>query len=185
MLLLRRFRLPSGRPWPSQSSMRKVGVLNKRGYAVACAVADLSRTRASVSTNVMVRDLDIALGHSDSRRLEVIVESLSLFGGVQLALDATWCLRIMETERSVEESRHLQWSGSEARWQAKFRAVSRTAQGTVCAENPPGKRPCCALQRVEQFVVLFGSESVRNFAAGTTRSPRSRRTFPFCARGAW
>ena len=37
----------------------------------------------------MVRDLDIAQGNSDSRRLEVIAEGLSLFGGVQLALDAT------------------------------------------------------------------------------------------------
>ena len=42
-----------------------------------------------VSTNVTVRDLDTAQGNSDSRRLEVIAEGLSLFGGVKLALDAT------------------------------------------------------------------------------------------------
>ena len=43
-------------------------------------------------------------------------------------------------------------------------------KATVGAENPPGERPASrALQTVEQSVVLFGSESVRNFAAGTTR----------------
>ena len=48
---------------------------------------------------VMVRDLDIAQGNSDLRRLEVIAEGLSLFGEVQLALDATLVSRTMEMER--------------------------------------------------------------------------------------
>ena len=38
----------------------------------------------------MLRDLDIAPSHiSDARRLEVIAEGLTLFGGSQLAIDAT------------------------------------------------------------------------------------------------
>ena len=52
---------------------------------------------------------------------------------------------------------------------AKFRAVFGTTQGEVGTENPPGERPSLALQTVEQSVVLFGSESVRDFAAVTTR----------------
>ena len=44
---------------------------------------------ARVSTNVMVRDLDIAHSHTDARRFEVVAEGVSVFGGVQLALDAT------------------------------------------------------------------------------------------------
>ena len=45
---------------------------------------------ARVSTNVMLRDLDIFSPHSsDGRRLEVVAEGLCLFGGCQLALDAT------------------------------------------------------------------------------------------------
>ena len=43
-----------------------------------------------MSTNIMLRDLDITPSHrSDARRLEVIAEGLTLFGGSQLATDAT------------------------------------------------------------------------------------------------
>ena len=52
---------------------------------------------------------------------------------------------------------------------ANFRAVFGTTQGEVGTENPPGERPGRVLQTVEQSVVLFGSESVRNYAAGTSR----------------
>ena len=55
------------------------------------AVARICREGgARVSTNVMVRDLDL-LGTSvtDGRRLEVVADGLPLFGGAQLALDAT------------------------------------------------------------------------------------------------
>ena len=54
------------------------------------AVAQICREAgARVSTNVIVRNLDIVQDNNDSRKLEVIAEGLSLFGGVQLALDAT------------------------------------------------------------------------------------------------
>ena len=103
VLLLRRLRLPlplssrfcsCGRSLDvfghHRAACGKVGVLSRRGYAVESAVAQICREGgARVSTNVMVRDLDIAQGNSDSHRLEVIAEGLSLFGGVQLALDAT------------------------------------------------------------------------------------------------
>ena len=43
-----------------------------------------------VTTNVMVRDMDLARPDvHDTRRLEVVVDGLSLFGGVQLAADTT------------------------------------------------------------------------------------------------
>ena len=43
-----------------------------------------------VTTNVMVRDLDLAAPNMfDARRLEVVVDGLPLFGGVQLAVDTT------------------------------------------------------------------------------------------------
>ena len=57
------------------------------------AVAQICREGgARVSTNIFVRDLDLDLAHfpaRDGRRLEVVAEGLSLFGGSQLALDAT------------------------------------------------------------------------------------------------
>ena len=43
-----------------------------------------------VTTNVMVRDMDFVRPDvHDTRRLEVVVDGLSLFGGVQLAVDTT------------------------------------------------------------------------------------------------
>ena len=43
-----------------------------------------------VTTNVMVRDMDLVRPDvHDTRRLEVVVDGLSLFGGVQLAVDTT------------------------------------------------------------------------------------------------
>ena len=55
------------------------------------AVARICREGgARVSTNVMVRDLDLSQAPGvDGRRLEVVGEGLSLFGGAQLAIDAT------------------------------------------------------------------------------------------------
>ena len=42
-----------------------------------------------VSTNVMVRDLDVAEPRVDGRRLEIVVDGLPLFSGAQLAVDNT------------------------------------------------------------------------------------------------
>ena len=55
------------------------------------AVAQICREGgARMSTNVFLRDLDISpVGSTDSRRLEVVAEGLSLYGGCQLAIDAT------------------------------------------------------------------------------------------------
>ena len=54
------------------------------------AVARCREGGARVSLNVMVRDLDLSHAPGvDGRRLEVVAEGLSLFGGAQLAIDAT------------------------------------------------------------------------------------------------
>ena len=70
-----------------------VGVLSRRGFAVESAIAQICREGgARVSTNIFLRDLDLDLVHfstCDGRRLEVVAEGLSLFGGSQLAFDAT------------------------------------------------------------------------------------------------
>ena len=67
------------------------GVLGRRGFAVESAIARICREGgAHVSTNVFVRDLDLgAFNHLDGRRLEVVADGLSLFGGAQLAIDTT------------------------------------------------------------------------------------------------
>ena len=43
-----------------------------------------------MTTNVLVRDFDLAAPHvDDARRLEVVVDMLPLFGGAQLVVDTT------------------------------------------------------------------------------------------------
>ena len=67
------------------------GVLGGRGAALESAAARVCREAgARVSTNVFVRDLDIAMFNmTDSRRLEVVADGLPFFGGAQLAIDTT------------------------------------------------------------------------------------------------
>ena len=105
LLLLRRLRLPlppsehacrCGRHLDSfghhRAACSRAGLLARRGFAVEVAAAKVCREAgARVTTNVMVRDLDLAVPQQalDGRRLEVVVEGLPLFGGVQLALDTT------------------------------------------------------------------------------------------------
>ena len=105
LLLLRRLRLPlppcvpvcrCGRPLDSfghhRAACPRAGLLARRGFAVEMAAAKVCREAgARVTTNVLVRDLDLGVPHPalDGRRLEVVAEGLPLFGGVQLALDTT------------------------------------------------------------------------------------------------
>ena len=99
VLLLRRLRLPlpftvctcrCGRPLDAFGHHRAAcstgGLLGRRGFAAESAIAQIFREGgARVSTNVMVRDLDITPPHgSDLRRLEVIAEGLTLFGEVPI-----------------------------------------------------------------------------------------------------
>ena len=67
------------------------GVLGRRGFPLESAAAQVCREAgARVSTNVYVRDLDLAdLDVVDGRRLEVVADGLSLWHGAQLAIDTT------------------------------------------------------------------------------------------------
>ena len=74
-----------------QAACARAGVLGKRGYTLETVTARICREAGgTVATNVMVRDLDLAVfAGADGRRLEVVVDGLPLFGGSQLAVDAT------------------------------------------------------------------------------------------------
>ena len=103
VLLLRRLRLPL--PLSSRTcrcgrvldvfghhrvSCAMAGVLGRRGFAVESISARICREAGGrVSKNVLVRDLDLPVPVNDARRLEVVVDGLPLFGGVQLAVDST------------------------------------------------------------------------------------------------
>ena len=70
---------------------RLQGCWGLRGFAVESAIARICREGgARVSMNVFVRDLVLGpFNHLDGRRLEVVADGLSLFGGAQLANDTT------------------------------------------------------------------------------------------------
>ena len=100
-LLLRRLRLPlsltqrdcrCGRPLDScghhRAACARSGVLGRRGFAVESAAARVCREGgAPVTTNILVRDMDVARPNPfDMRRLEVVADGLPLFGGAAVGL---------------------------------------------------------------------------------------------------
>ena len=95
LLLLRRLRLPlppcvpvcrCGRPLDSfghhRAACPRAGLFARRGFAVEMAAAKVCQEAgARVTTNVVVRDLDLGVPQPalDGRRLEVVAEGLPLF----------------------------------------------------------------------------------------------------------
>ena len=69
----------------------RAGVLGRRGFALESAAARICREAGGrVTTNVFVRDLDVAVPNAlDGRRLEVVADGLPLFASAQLAVDTT------------------------------------------------------------------------------------------------
>ena len=68
----------------------RVGILGSRGFALESAAARVCwEGGGRVATNLFLRDLDVPVPVTDSRRLEVVCNGLPLFRGAQLALDTT------------------------------------------------------------------------------------------------
>ena len=74
-----------------RAACSRAGVLGRRGFALESAAARICREAGGrVTTNVFVRDLDVAVPNAlDGRRLEVVADGLPLFAGAQLAVDTT------------------------------------------------------------------------------------------------
>ena len=74
-----------------RAACAEAGVLGARGFALERAAAQVCREGGGrVSTNVTGRNLDIEGGNpTDARRLEIVVDGLTLFDGAQLAIDTT------------------------------------------------------------------------------------------------
>ena len=122
-----------------------VGVLGRRGYPLESAAARVCREAgARVSTNVLVRDLDILpLDRQDGRKLEVVADGLPLFHGAQLAIDTT----IVSPLRADGTSR----PGSHARdgvaLHAARRAKTRTYPELTGDVGPGTTRGACDRSR--------------------------------------
>ena len=102
-LLLRRLRLPlplsartcrCRRPLDPlcdhRAACSRSGALRSRGCPLERAAARVCREAgARVTTNTLVRDLNVAVSRFDDRRIEVIANGLPLWNGAQLAVDTT------------------------------------------------------------------------------------------------
>ena len=67
-----------------------VGILAKRGAPLEVAAARVcSEAGARVSKNVFVRDMNVTVSPTDTRKIEVVANGLPLYGGAQLAVDTT------------------------------------------------------------------------------------------------
>ena len=86
------------------------------GLLWSAAQRKCAEKRGRVSTNVMMRDLDIPGPHAamDGRRLEVIADGLPLFDGAQLALDTTMVSPLDSEAGDCHQRRHSAPRGEEA-----------------------------------------------------------------------
>ena len=82
---------PSNRlVWPPPRVMCSVWGSGTEGTLESAAARMCREAGGPVATSVLVRDMDLAAPDlTDSRRLEVVVDGLPLFGGCQLAVDTT------------------------------------------------------------------------------------------------
>ena len=110
VILLRRFRLlplslhmcRCGRPINSfghhRAACARARVLGRRGFALESVAARICREAGGRVTSNVMRDLDLpAPDTSDSRRSEVVVDGLPLFGGCQLEWTPRWCVHCTVT----------------------------------------------------------------------------------------
>ena len=73
-----------------RSACAKVGILAARGApAEVCAARICREAGARVRENQLLRDLNVEVPAGDTRKIEVIANGLSLWGGRQLAVDTT------------------------------------------------------------------------------------------------
>ena len=96
-------------PWGDHlSACMRSGRPKLRSLRPEATVAQICREAGGrVKTNVMLRDMNIAVPAADERRLEVLVSGLPVFGGSQLAVDVT--LRSCLTRDGVARA-NAHWS---------------------------------------------------------------------------
>ena len=170
----------------------RAGVLSRRGFSVESSIELCREAGARVSTNV-VRNLDIAHSGTDAR-LKVVAERLAIFGGVQLAVNATlvsahYCdgtpVRkaykmdgiALQLARRCKEARYPCSSNGRARLvviagkcedagPSKPRAFCKAWHTARGAPNPPGWRASGLVSDVEQSVGLLSGQGSRHFLVG-------------------
>ena len=109
------------------------GVLRARGAPLERAAARVCREAgASVATNVLVRDLNVAPSRQDDRRIEVIANGLPLWGGVQVAVDTTLVSPLTATGEPRREARRTAGAALRHARRAKERTYPELCNSGRC-----------------------------------------------------
>ena len=109
------------------------GVLRARGAPLERAAARVCREAgATVATNVLVRDLNVAPCRQDDRRIEVIANGLPLWGGVQVAVDTTLASPLTAAGEPRRESRRTAGAALRHARRAKERTYPELCNSGRC-----------------------------------------------------
>ena len=109
------------------------GVLRARGAPLERAAARVCREAgATVATNVLVRDLNVAPCRQDDRRIEVIANGLPLWGGVQVAVDTTLVSPLTAAGEPRRESRRTAGAALRHARRAKERTYPELCNSGRC-----------------------------------------------------
>ena len=115
-----------------RASCPRSGLLRPRAIPLERAAARMCREAgATVSTNVLLRDLNLVVHNQDDRRIEVIANGLPLWGGAQLAVDTT----LVSALDSAGQPRRQQRSTTGAALRIARRAKERTYPELLRAER--------------------------------------------------
>ncbi len=122
------------------------GVLRRRGTPLEKAMARVCREAgARVAENVFLRDLNVGgISAWDGRQLEVVANGLPLWGGVQLAVDATLVCPVRRNgapQPNADRSDGAQLEAARARKERKYRELlaSRRSRLVVLALEVGGR----------------------------------------------
>ena len=132
----------------------------------------------------MIRDLDIAGSNTDARRLEVVAEGLSIFGGVATFKEAQGG----QVPRVEQITRKAVWWSFLGKLVddglARLRlSCNLSLQSSGCTSHPSGERRGGVVQEVVQFVGVFGGQSGCSLAVGEAGQPWCGWPVAFCSGG--
>ena len=216
VLLLRRLRLPL--PFsPAMCRCRqpldpfgdhraacpRSGALRPRALGMERAAARMCREAgATVSTNVLVRDLNTHTAQHDERRIEVIANGLPLWNGSQLAVDTTLVSPLtaaghprrhqrqtagaaLRLARQAKSRTYPELTGSGrarlvvlgmetgGRWSAEAVTFVRLLAKHKASSNPPSLRHAAALAWTSRWTALLATAAMRSFACSLLMLPAS------------
>ena len=160
---------------------------------------------ATVSTNVLVRDLNIHTTQHDDRRIEVIANGLPLWNGCQIAVDTT----LVSPSTAAGQPRRHQGSTAAAalriarraktrtypeltgagrarlvvlgieiggRWSEEAVTFIRLLANHKASSTPPSLRRSAALAWTSRWTALLATAAMRSFACSLLMLPASAST---------